>query len=614
VLNVTDPTNPVEEGKVRIGQIFEKVVVYDGGLLHAPHFYACILTRSGGFIVVDLGSPAKPLIVGTFSLKGYSTQIAMYGRYAIIDSSRSALAMVDLSKPATPVLAALYKLPNNASVYDISVEGSFASIASGSDGVIVLDISDPLKPVLHMKSDNLMPCAIEKVAMSYPFVYGLIADPMHFCGDSYFVFNMTDSLKPILSKGSTMGGSCIAVRGDTVYSGSSVLQATSFRDFKNPVTLGSIGLNGASENLCYFQKYLYSAQSRGLDIFDVSNPSKIVRIGSFETIGIMTDLAVEGDSVYIADQLSGIFMYNFANPQVPVRTAWCTRLRYGDQIAAANGALYFDRNDPYNPAGSMLFGYDWNQGGLSAGDSIFQSREIAVAGKAVCVAEHSRFSIHNFSNTSAPYSSLIRNAPAKYGCQSVAISDKKAFFSVSSDSSIFVYDISQPALPRLLSTINLHIGVQKCAISGNYLYALDGTDLIRIINISNLNAPTTAGYFTIPDTSIEEMEISGKYAVILTNPRGTGSISSQAVHILDISVPGAPFRMLSFPTFPNSIRTCKLAGNRLFAVYYDAGLQVYDFIPPTSAHESRSTPFLNRSMTGVKNGSVYFPVEKSGRF
>jgi hypothetical protein len=99
---------------------------------------------------------------------------------------------------------------------------------------------------------------------------------------------------------------------------------------------------------------------------------------------------------------------------------------------------------------------------------------------------------------------------------------------------------------------------------------------MRIYNIANLSAPTIAGYFAIPDSVIENMEISGNRAVITTYTTKGSWDGRRQVHVLDISTPAAPLRLFTWGNLPFSIASYKFINNRLYLAAYNAGLQVYD--------------------------------------
>jgi hypothetical protein len=64
-------------------------------------------------------------------------------------------------------------------------------------------------------------------------------------------------------------------------------------------------------------KAYVAAYSRGMHILDVNNPSNPTMIGSVDTPGYVTGIAVIEDKAYLAARYDGLFVIDVSNPSDP---------------------------------------------------------------------------------------------------------------------------------------------------------------------------------------------------------------------------------------------------------------------------------------------------------
>jgi hypothetical protein len=102
----------------------------------------------GALRVFDLENPEAPVEVGRLGgAPGVrSSAIVLADDIALIAKGRSGIGIVDVSSPATPVLLSTLSLPGES--WDLVLEGRHLYVAAGTAGVHVLDVSEPRKPVV----------------------------------------------------------------------------------------------------------------------------------------------------------------------------------------------------------------------------------------------------------------------------------------------------------------------------------------------------------------------------------------------------------------------------------------------------------------------------------
>lgn len=99
-------------------------------------------TYGGGLLIVDVSTPASPVILGKINLSGQSWAVNKIGNYVYVGSPTTGLDVIDVSNPASPSLvtsAATMPLRH------IQVVGN-KIYGSSSTSLFVIDVSTPTAP------------------------------------------------------------------------------------------------------------------------------------------------------------------------------------------------------------------------------------------------------------------------------------------------------------------------------------------------------------------------------------------------------------------------------------------------------------------------------------
>jgi M6 family metalloprotease-like protein len=114
-------------------------------------------------------------------------------------------------------------------------------------------------------------------------------------------------------------------------------------------------------------------------------------------------------------------------------------------------------------------------------------------------------------------------------------------------------------------------------VSGNYAYAADFTNGLKIINISDPEDPTLQGELNTSGTdSYRCICVSGDYAYL-----GMGSFWNKKMEIINISNPSSPSLTATF-TCSGDARDIHVVGNYAYIACNDAGLQIVNVSNPAS--------------------------------
>ena len=273
------------------------------------------------FKIVNVSNPAAPLLLSAtdnYGAQGLDTTTT-YVTY--LASPTKGLYVVDVSIPASPeVLANCYGvLDNNA----VAVSGSLGVATANSLGMKVVDLSNPLAPKIVGSLSGTM----KNVAITGQFAYVLqtiAGNPSH-----------TDLIVVDLGVPATP-----TIRGQVNVTPSITV------DVK---VVGSLAY--------------VAAGSAGLVIVDVSTPTAPTIIGTLDTPGTASGVAVANGYAYVADG-TAIKVINVSSPRTPTLVASLTTSATDDAVAGnrlyvIDGGLQFKIVDVSMPAAPALLS-TWN--------------------------------------------------------------------------------------------------------------------------------------------------------------------------------------------------------------------------------------------------------------
>lgn len=177
-----------------------------------------------------------------------------------------------------------------------------------------------------------------------------------------------------------------------------------------------------------------------------------------------------------------------------------TRVYIGEAAGTGNEFIIYDM---VNPAAPVLLG------SLNTGSDI---NGIAIYGNYAFFALNNKtneLQVVNISNPAVPTSVALLNLPGDFsGAKSIAISadGTKLYIGKLADRvgpEFFVIDISNPAIPAALGSLELAASVNDLAVVGNFAYAAtdNASAELRVIDVSNPAAPISAGIFNVTGNS-----------------------------------------------------------------------------------------------------------------
>ncbi len=110
-------------------------------------------TTGPNFFVINISTPTSPTVVGTLTLAGTPTNIAVSGNYAYVSngSNSAELQIVNIATPATPTLTSSYDATGSADGLGVYVVGTTVYLSraanSGVDEFVIISAANPASPV-----------------------------------------------------------------------------------------------------------------------------------------------------------------------------------------------------------------------------------------------------------------------------------------------------------------------------------------------------------------------------------------------------------------------------------------------------------------------------------
>jgi len=301
-----------------------------------------------------------------------------------------------------------------------------------------------------------------------------------------------------------------------------------------PLPIGTYNTDGSAQDVQVRGNYAYIADKfSGLKIIDISNPVKPVLIGSVDTSGVATKLVLYGDYVYMADFNRGLLVIDVSDPAKPaVQRAYDTdNFSLGVVISA-------DGNTAYVADRSALLVFDISDKGVAPvlQHSVTTERDaysIAIHGNVLYLADgKTGLLVFDIGNQSvAPVLLTTIDTP---GVAKDVLVDGETLLLADGTSGLAYYDISVPESPRFVSQINTIGDSEDLAILGNDVLVADGYGGLQVVDMTNPVSPALkgsvvtvgAGRALVIDAPGETAFVADYYngliAVDISNPFGLG--------------------------------------------------------------------------------------------
>ena len=270
-----------------------------------------------------------------------------------------------------------------------------------------------------------------------------------------------------------------------------------------PTFLGTSSVPDTPRNFAVSEDLVFvAADSEGLQIYDVSDPSAPVHVGGADYGSYVGGVGVLGDLAFVGDSFYGLHVYDVSNPAEPIH------LSIFDTIGGA--ADMVTRGNLVYTASSDIGGIGWLQ-------------------------------IIDMSYPAAP--ALVGQCNIGACISSIALSGNTAYVP-DAERGLNVIDVSNPAAPVLLARIALTTKAYDVAVSGNIVYLANNTAGLVTVDVSDPAAPVILGAYDTPDEAYR-VAVSGTIAYVADKAGG--------LQVIDASDPAAPTYIGSYASYVSCV-------------------------------------------------------------
>lgn len=310
-------------------------------------------------------------------------------------------------------------------------------------------------------------------------------------------------------------------------------------------------IGGASVAVATQGNLAYLGVGPRIIVLDLAEPSQLRVVGQSPRLpGVVEDVKIAGDYLYVATGYYGVQTLDISNPVAPTLIGTYDSEAYnsyayglsvrGNHLYLADGyaglrILDITHPDSLTELGVRLAGH---------------ARNLAVAGNYAYIAgQQSGLIVIDISNPADPrWVTEVDGFPS-----AVTIVGNYAYVADSSDG-LRILNISNPAAPADVSYHDTPGYAVDVLVAEGLAYVSDGGGGVRIVNVSNPAAPSEVGSYD-PAYGISTLALVQHYVLVLSSYGGA--------HLLDVADPDSPVHVGAYQA-PGVAHAVAFAEDHLF--------------------------------------------------
>ncbi len=149
------------------------------------------------------------------------------------------------------------------------------------------------------------------------------------------------------------------------------------------------------------------------------------------------------------------------------------------------------------------------------------------------------------------------------------------------ENKLIIVDVSDPANPVEKGSHGI-ISLERLVVSGNYAYVTSDGNEVWVVDISNADAPAYTGNYSSPSVA-KDVAVSGEMLYV--------ACANKSLRVVDVSNPANPSETGSYNT-PGPALGVYTSGNYAYVSAMQEGLRIIDVSDP-------GNPFESGSVTGI---------------
>jgi len=509
------------------------------------------------------------------------------------------------------------------------LDGDYMFVLDYSYGLRVIDISNPSSLVeVGSAGSSVSGCYDIDKSGNYVYVATDAGGPQSYSG-GLEVFDVSDPTNPShvtyfnIPYYEVVG---IDVDGNYAYvvtgtgDGSGGVEVVDISDPTNPTSVGSVATPGHSQRIAVSGDYAYVTDSdSGMAVIDVSDPANPARLLNYNPHNDdYRRIALSGDYAYLYSYSNGFAVFDISNPSSPVSVYSEQNKFYGSiscikgnyaYSCSESGMEVIDISDPTSPVSIGLFSTPSGMGVKCIcvdGENAYLSYAAdAYNGSVEVVKVREVASPMTLTNNSSFSTSALKQM----------VIDGDYMFVLDYSYGLRVIDISNPSSPVEVGSAGSSVsGCYEIDKSGNYIYV--ATDAggpqsysggLEVFDVSDPTNPSHVTYLNIPNYEVIGIDVDGNYAYVTT---GTGD-GSGGVEVIDISDPTNPASVGSVTT-PGHGQRIAVSGDYAYIADCDSGMAVIDVSDPANpSHLLNYNPY-NEDYRHISLSGKYVYLSSDG--
>jgi hypothetical protein len=572
-----------------------------------------------GLMVFDIRRPDAPSLVAMLnSPSGQVTGLDVQGDYAFLAAGH--LLIADISKPSSPGLASDVDFEYYPATR-VTVDGNKAYVACHTphwysldyDGVVVIvDVSDPLHPApllwLSTPNSNVLEAWVADLAVSGSLLIAAktvtcLGSPLNPCYTALptrleLVDLSVPENPPVVGWIPVSEPRSVTVSGNLVYvPDHGVLRIIDISDPVHPEQVGWLASNPTDVSLLGNRALVTGRYT--LMVLDMTRPDSPYVSARYDSLEAPSAITLDHETAYVSDLLLGLRVFDVSGSGTPILLGGWQQPAVISKVVADGPYLYglgkdttvhiLSRLDPENPTEVARF------------RTRAVPQDIALQNGLGYIAEAwgGGMQIVDFSAPNTPR--LLGNYDGTAQARGVDVSGEYAYLATGS-TEVQIVNVSRPAAPAKVCGFSASAYTYSVRVVNGYMYAASSKGLL-IARSDSLGWCEVMGRLdSLGEAS--DIDVSGEFAYLANGSNG--------LRIIDVSSKSEP-RMVATYTSPCvgcqfSVDGVQVVSNRVYLT--SDRLHVLDITDPTHPRElCTHTPTANPTGLAVAEPYVYATTE-----